>query len=217
MDLTISRLASRYSHIDQDRAIDVIRELKQADDSVLFVPTNVRSRSDIAVSAHHLATLTVAHLCGVEDADCKIHVPNADLMFVYQSAEMKRLYRRYGNLLVVLDAVYRANRYQLPVFFLFVRTNVNYQVAAVIVLQQETQQSLVSALQVVQRWNPDVYPRFALVDLSEEEVAALSEAFPGDCTLLQVTFKLACIEYSIHIVFSLNTVLCREEGHQPGV
>jgi len=180
MDLTVARLASRYSYIDQERVIDVMRDLKQADDSVLFMPTNVRSRSDIVVSTNHLAMLTVAHQCGVEDAECKIDVPNADMMFVYQSAEMKRLYRRYGNLLVVLDAVYRADRYPLPLFFLLVRTNVNYQVAAVIVLQQETQQSLVSALRVIQSWNPDVYPRFALVDFSEEEVAALAEAFPGE-------------------------------------
>jgi len=95
--------------------------------------------------------LNAADLCGVEDSECKIDVPNADMMFVYQSAEMKRLYRRYGNLLVVVDAVYRAGRYPLPVFFLLVRTNVNYQVVAVFTVQQETQRSLVNALQVVCR------------------------------------------------------------------
>jgi len=118
-------------------------------------------------------------------------------MFVYQSAEMKRLYRRYGHLLVALDAVYRGGRYPLPVFFLLVRTNVNYQVVAVIALQQETQRSLVNALQVVRRWSPDVAPRYAVVDLSDEEVAALEETFPGRrrrlCNLLNI-FLLQCFD-----------------------
>lgn len=166
--------------------MDVIREMKWGDDSVLLMPTNVRSQSDVVVGQHHLARLSAVD---VEDVECKIVIPNADLMFVYQSAEMKRLYRRYGDLLVVLDPVYRAGRYPLPVFFLFVRTNANYQVAAVLVVQQETQQSLVNALQVVRRWNPDVNPRYALVDFSDEPVAALVETFPGRSVHIVKTFK----------------------------
>ena len=157
----------------------VIREMEQDVDGVHFIPTAVRTRSHIAAAAHRLARLSAAELGDTEDAECKLEIPNADLLFVYQSAEMKRLYRRYGGLIVVLDALYRAGRYSLPVFFLMVRTNVNYQVVAVIVVQQETRQSLVNALQVVRLWNSDVNPRFALVDSYEEEVAALEEAFPG--------------------------------------
>jgi len=177
MESTVSKLAARYSRIDQEKVVNVIRDLKRDDDSVLFMPTSVRSRSDIVVGAHHLARLSDVD---VEDAECKIDVANADLLFVYQSSQMKHLYRRYGNLLVVLDAVYRAQCYPLPVFFVLVRTNVNFQVAAIFVVQQETQRSLVNALHVIRRWSPDVSPRFALVDFSEEEVAALGETFPGD-------------------------------------
>jgi len=186
--LTISKLASRYSKIDQEKLFDVLGALKRSDDSVLLMPSNVRTQSDIVVGSQHVARLKAAELCDVEDAECKIEVPNSDLMFVYQSTEMKRLYRRYGNLMVVVDAVYRGGRYALPVFFVLVRTNVNYQVVAVIVLQQETQRSLVNALQVIRRWNPDVSPRYALIDLSEEELAAIQETFPGhgECLCLWV-------------------------------
>jgi len=179
IESTITKLAARYSKIDQEKLVDVIREIVRGDDSVMLLPTDVRSRSDIIIGPHHLARLSAAELGDVEDAECKIDVPNANLMFVYQSAEMKRLYRRYGGLLLVVDALHRASRYPLLVFFLLVRTNVNFQVVAVIVVQQETRQSLVNALHVVRRWNSDVCPRFALVDFSDEEITALEETFPG--------------------------------------
>jgi len=186
--LTISKLAARYAKIDQEQLFVVIRELKSSDDSVLLMPSNVRLQADVVVGSQHVDRLRAAELCDIEDAECKIEVPNADLMFVYQSTHMKQVYRRYGHLLMVLDAVYRGGRYPLPVYFLHVRTNTNYQIVAVIIVQQETQRSLVNALQVVRRWNPDVSPRYALIDLSEEELAAIQETFPGQRNVL--TFSL---------------------------
>ena len=43
-------------------------------------------------------------------------------MFVYQEEWQKRLLKRYGNELVVLDAIYRTH-YALPLFFMTVKTN----------------------------------------------------------------------------------------------
>jgi len=160
--------------------MDLVREMDRTDDGIVLMQTCVRHQSDIILSTQNLSTLSDADRG--EDFECKIDVPNADLMFVYQSTEMRRLYRRYGSLLVVLDALYRADRYPLPVFFLLVRTNVNYQVAAVLVVQQETRSSLSNALHIIRGWNSDVNPRFALVDFSQEEVAALEDTFPGYCT-----------------------------------
>ena len=51
---------------------------------------------------------------------------------------MKRLHRRYGGNLVWLDATYKTCKYSLLLFFLDIQTNVNYQVAAVFVTQEET-------------------------------------------------------------------------------
>ena len=50
------------------------------------------------------------------------------MIFVYQSNSMKRLYQRYGKHLVLLDATYKTTKYALPLYFLVVQTNVNYQV-----------------------------------------------------------------------------------------
>ena len=76
---------------------------------------------------------------------CEI-VSENKMMFVYQSEEMQRLYRRYGTALILLDATYRTTKYSLPLYFLVVQTNVNYQVVAVIMCQEETTEMITEAL-----------------------------------------------------------------------
>ena len=49
-------------------------------------------------------------------------------LFIYQSNDMKRIYRKYTSYLILPDATYRATKYALPVYLLVVKTNVNYQV-----------------------------------------------------------------------------------------
>ena len=53
-------------------------------------------------------------------------------MFVYhQSKKMneKKLYQKYEpHLILLLDATYKTTKYTLPVYFLVVKRNVNYQV-----------------------------------------------------------------------------------------
>ena len=50
------------------------------------------------------------------------------MLFVYQNCKMRRLYRRYGRNLILLDATYKTTKYALPLYFMVVQTNVNYQV-----------------------------------------------------------------------------------------
>ena len=42
---------------------------------------------------------------------------NGKMMFVYQSKEMKNMYERYGNHMILLDATYKTTKYALPLFF----------------------------------------------------------------------------------------------------
>ena len=49
-------------------------------------------------------------------------------LFIYQSNDMKRIYRKYAPYLILLDATYRTTKYALPLYLLVVKTNVNYQV-----------------------------------------------------------------------------------------
>ena len=48
------------------------------------------------------------------------------LVFVYQSLQMKRLYRLYAPSLLLLDATYKTTKYTVPLFFAVVKTNVNF-------------------------------------------------------------------------------------------
>ena len=68
---------------------------------------------------------------------------------IFMSDEMQRLYRRYAPTLVLLDATYRTTKYSLPLYYLVVQTNVNYQVAAVIVCQEETTEMITEALRQI--------------------------------------------------------------------
>ena len=59
------------------------------------------------------------------------------LLFVYQSDWQRRLLSRYDNELVFLDATYRTTRYALSLFFFVVKTDIDYQIAATLVTENE--------------------------------------------------------------------------------
>ena len=63
-----------------------------------------------------------------EETDVVNAVPsrNGKIMFVYQSTEMKNMYERYGNHMILLNATCKTIKYVLPLFFVVVQTNVNF-------------------------------------------------------------------------------------------
>ena len=82
-------------------------------------------------------------------------IDDGKILFVYQSVEMKEMFYRYGNELVLLHATYKITKYTLPLFFLVVKTNVNFQVCTVIVLQEEPTEMITRALNTIKLWNPE--------------------------------------------------------------
>ena len=99
------------------------------------------------------------------------------LLFVHQTEWQRRLLRRYGSL-CLLDATYRTTRFALPLFFLCVRTNVDYIVVASFVTQNEDSGSIAEALQLIQSWTTDWSPASFMVDMCEAEINALNAVFP---------------------------------------
>ena len=67
------------------------------------------------------------------------------LLFIHQTAWQRRLLQRYGNDMCLLDATYKTTRYSLPLLFLVLRTNVDYQVVGSFIVQNETKSRLNSA------------------------------------------------------------------------
>ena len=105
--------------------------------------------------------------------------PDDSLVFVYQNAEMKRLLQRYGNELFLLDATYKTTRYSLPLFFIVVKTNVDYQVVGTFVLEGESAVNIQFALNIFKQWNPTFDPKNAMVDCSTQEFDAIESLFPS--------------------------------------
>ena len=66
------------------------------------------------------------------------------LLFVYQSKWQIDFMKRYGNELILLDATYKTTRYALPLFFMVVKTNVDYQIVAPLVIENKTYQAVSS-------------------------------------------------------------------------
>ena len=70
-------------------------------------------------------------------------------MFVHQSKDQRRLLERYGDEICMLDATYKTTRYSLPLFFVVVKTNVDYQIVGSFVVQSETTDAIFEALSVL--------------------------------------------------------------------
>ena len=101
--------------------------------------------------------------------------------FVYQNGWQKRLFARYGNKLTLLDAAYRTTRYSLPLFSLVVKINIDYQMVAVFVTENETEESIEEALPIIKKWNETVSPMYGMTDYCVEEFNAMEKVFKGRC------------------------------------
>lgn len=85
---------------------------------------------------------------------------------------------KYGNTMTLIDATYKTTLYDVPLFFVTVRTNVGYTVAAEFIVQSETSEDIEEALGILKEWNPEWKPSFFMCDYSEAEIGALESAFP---------------------------------------
>ncbi|XP_071804180.1 uncharacterized protein [Asterias amurensis] len=100
------------------------------------------------------------------------------LLFVYQTHSQRQLLARYGSELTFLDAAHRAADYAVPLYFLLVHTNCDYQIAAMIVMERESASDLGEALAVIKKDNPSWRPQQFVVDASNEEIQTVEKVFP---------------------------------------
>lgn len=102
-----------------------------------------------------------------------------DLLFAHQTTWQKNLMVRYGNEITFLDATYKTMRYDLPLFFLVVKTNVNYIVVGSFIIQRETTASIQEGLGIFHDWNGSWKPQYFMTDFCHEEINAIERTFPG--------------------------------------
>ena len=84
--------------------------------------------------------------------------------FVYQSTWQKELLKRYGNEILLLDATYKTTGYALPLFFLTVKTNIDYQIVGMFVIENETREAITEALKIIKSWNATLKPLYCMTD-----------------------------------------------------
>ena len=100
------------------------------------------------------------------------------LLFVHQTKFQGRLLRIYGNSICIFDATYKMIKYSLPLFFIVAKTNVNYQVVALFVLQDETISAVTEVFSVIKTWNRTWELKCFMVDNCDEEIKSIVNIFP---------------------------------------
>ena len=67
------------------------------------------------------------------------------LLFVHQTAFQQGLLQKYGSSICLLDATYKKTKYDVPLFFVDVKTNVDCQVVGSFAIQDETTDAIAEA------------------------------------------------------------------------
>ena len=99
-------------------------------------------------------------------------------LYIHQKEWQKELLTKYGNTITLMDATYKTTKYSIPLFFLCVKTNVNYTVVAEFVLQSENIAKIFEALSIIKSWTPNWDPKYFITDYSDAKMSAISKLFP---------------------------------------
>lgn len=119
----------------------------------------------------------------VEENDDNIMVQDnimveQSLLWVHQTDWQREILAKYGNTMSLIDATYKTTKYDVPLFFVTVRTNAGYTVVAEFIVQTETVICIEEALGVLKKWNPNWNPKFFMCDYSEAEISSIEAVFP---------------------------------------
>ena len=174
----ISVIKQRLAKVDQANLMEKIKVWRAENEGDLFEfrPYVDPETEDVATASSVEQNLEDDD---VEEIKVDDGTSNNGLLFVHQTNWQRRLLNRYGNELCLLDATYRTTKYSLPLYFLVVKTNMEYKVVASFVTQSETTDAIKEALSVIMKWNPEWAPKHFMVDYAVEEISAVESLFPG--------------------------------------
>lgn len=131
---TVKHMLSKIDQENLEKKVELWKK-NAPEDSIFFRPCSVASE-DVTIAEQ-------------ENDNGQANI-SQQLFFAYQAAWQRRLMLRYGNEITLLDATYKTTRYELSLFFLVVKTNVNYAVVGVFVIQNEATADIIEALQLFQ-------------------------------------------------------------------
>ena len=93
--------------------------------------------------------------------------------------------KEYGNIITLMDGIYRTTKYGFPCFFLTVKTSLGLgRVVATIIPLYESEELLAEGLAILKEWNPKWSPCYTMTDKSSVELGAIGEVHPNTIQLL---------------------------------
>ncbi|XP_065682897.1 uncharacterized protein LOC136071707 isoform X1 [Hydra vulgaris] len=172
----------RYSNIDQECLIKKVEQWKVENPHRKFY---LRPKG---ISENYAVKVECSAVESTEDEDeIVVEALSNSFLFVYQTEEMQRLLKIYGNEITLLDATYKTTKYSLPLFFLVVKTNVDYQIVGTFICEGESTKNIQSGLAKIKEWNPNWNPLYFMVDCCAEEINAI-ESLHQECQVLICDF-----------------------------
>jgi len=158
-----AKQALQLSVIDQENAEKIIQQrcLDSPESKYFFRPYKCTQTNSTSMS--------------VSDAESY----DQTLLWVHQEPWQQKLMVSYGNTISLMDATYKTTCYDLPLFFICVRTNSGYCVVAEFIVQSESARDIEEALKILIVWNPEWNPNYFMTDFSEAEILALETSFPN--------------------------------------
>ena len=72
----------------------------------------------------------------------------------------------------------KAIKYEIPLFFVSVRTNVRYVVVAEFIISSDSAQGIAEVLLMIKDWNPEWILAYFMTDYSEAEFISIEQIFP---------------------------------------
>ena len=191
----LATIKYRFSKIDQCNLVEKINAWKKEapQDKFYFRPYG---ESSVDASRADDACLS--------DDDENIKITSSGnaqkLLFIHQTDQQRRLLKRYGNEICLLDATYKTTKYALPLFFVVVKTNVDYQIVASFVVQDESTKSITEALAILKSWNPFWDAKCFMVDNCEEEIQSIEANFSGKFLLFHQFSKQLHLNRNNHLL-----------------
>eukprot|EP00795_Rhopilema_esculentum_P005645 gene5645-10873_t len=161
--------------VDQEYLGKKVKRWKKKDSSVKIFFRQKSKAEAVDVPPEDRDEVNDEDVNSVDWSDVKVVDNNSrgnSLLFVYQT---EWLLRRYGNELALLDATYRTTQCTLPLFFLVVKMNVDYQVAVAFVCKGESTENIAEAMCTIREWNPHFMPHYFMTDYPNEEIKATEQ------------------------------------------
>ena len=91
-------------------------------------------------------------------------------LLVMQTKGQQVLMKEYGNIITLMDGIYRTTKYGFPCFFLTVKTSLGLgRVVATIIPQYKSEELLAEGLAILKEWNPKWSPCHTMTDKSSVE------------------------------------------------